>query len=92
MSLAVVQTAEGPRVLAPGVCAVCGWRGWEQWDVGLKPISSEPGAWVLDEDPTCICPHCTLNEVAVYPGAAYDALDSLPAQRESDDGFGLQPA
>lgn len=81
-NLAIVQTPDGPRCIAPGVCAVCGWRGWDKWDVGLKPIPTEPNSWIVDADPVCRCPNCTLTEVDVYPSAKHDSLASLPAKRE----------
>lgn len=94
MRYVVSQTADGPRCIAPGVCAVCGWRGWAEWDIGLRPVASEPNTWVGDADPVCDCPNCTLNEVAVYPGASHDSLQTLPDRREEagdvdDDGEGV---
>lgn len=64
----LVETFDGPGVVAWGRCAVCGWAGLDTWTVpvrvgprgadGLLSVEVEAGA-------PCACPRCGLHEAHV---------------------------
>lgn len=63
--LAIVETFEGAGVIANGTCGVCGWRGLDVWDIGLRLVRDDRGAILRaehDEEPLCVCPRCGLRE------------------------------
>ena len=68
MRIVVIDTYEGPRLVARGRCGCCGFDGWDQFDVGLTPKpGGEPGEFDFDPE-SAACPKCGVHEVTFPDG------------------------
>lgn len=76
--LCIVDTPDGKRAVGIGACAACGWRGVDQFDVGLEHVGPDVLAahgelYDHDEPEDCACPKCGLHECRVDLDAAHVA-------------------